>query len=92
MSSRRGTHRLTSFGAMWSKKANPHVYWEADFTFRVTGAEYGGTGLAFWYTAKRGLAGNVFGSVDQWDGLGVLFDANTAGTVSVLASACVSGG
>jgi hypothetical protein len=76
-------------GAVWSKKPNPHVYWEADFSFRVTGAERGGTGLAFWYTAKRGLGGNVFGSVDQWDGLGVFFDANTGGKVSFW-TLCVS--
>ena len=69
-------------GAIWSKKANPHVYWEAEFSFRVTGAERGGTGLAFWYVTKRGLGGNVFGSVDQWDGLGVFFDGNTGGKVS----------
>jgi mannose-binding lectin 2 len=69
-------------GAVWSKKANPHVYWEAEFSFRVTGAERGGTGLAFWYASKRGLGGNVFGSVDQWDGLGAFFDANTGGKVS----------
>jgi hypothetical protein len=48
----------------------------------VTGAERGGTGLAFWYASKLGLGGNVFGSVDQWDGLGAFFDANTGGKVS----------
>lgn len=68
-------------GALWSKKPNPHTYWEAEFSFRVMGAERGGIGLAFWYTAKRGLGGNIFGSVDQWDGLGLFFDGNTGGKV-----------
>jgi len=71
-------------GAMWSKKLNPHVYWEAEFSFRASGAERGGTGLAFWYSAKRGLGGNVFGSIDSWDGLGLFFDSNTGGRVGFL--------
>ena len=40
------------------------------------------TGLAFWYTTNRGLEGNVFGSVNQWDRLGLFFDANPGGKVS----------
>ena len=70
-------------GAIWSKIANPHEYWEAEFSFRAQGAERGGNGLAFWYSSKRGLGGNVFGSVDPWDGLGVFFDPNTGGRVSI---------
>ena len=70
-------------GAIWSKKTNPHLYWEAEFSFRVSGAERGGTGLAFWYSMKPGLGGNVFGSADSWDGLGLFFDSNTGGRVSL---------
>jgi hypothetical protein len=76
-------------GALWSKKPNPHTYWEAEFSIRAMGAERGGIGLAFWYTTKRGLGGNVFGSVDQWDGLGLFFDSNTGGKVQNLKSACL---
>jgi Legume-like lectin family len=68
-------------GAIWAKNPNPHTYWEADFSFRASGAERGGMGLAFWYSAKRGLGGEVFGSIDQWDGLGLFFDGNTGGRV-----------
>ena len=64
-------------GAIWAKTANVHTYWEAEFSFRSSGAERGGIGLAFWYTSKRGLGGDVFGSIDQWDGLGLFFDSNT---------------
>jgi hypothetical protein len=68
-------------GAIWSRKANTHQYWEVEFTFRVMGAERGGNGLAFWFTAKKGLGGPVFGNADQWDGLGLFFDGNTGGKV-----------
>jgi lectin, mannose-binding 2 len=68
-------------GAIWAKKPNPHLYWEAEFIFRVSGAERGGKGLAFWYASRRGIGGSVFGSHDQWDGLGLFFDTNTGGRV-----------
>jgi hypothetical protein len=68
-------------GAIWAKKPNPHTYWEVEFSLRVSGAERGGNGLAFWYSGKRGLGGNIFGSIDQWDGLGLFFDGNTGGKV-----------
>lgn len=68
-------------GAIWAKRPNPHAYWEAEFSFRVSGGERGGTGLAFWYAAKRGLGGPVFGNADQWDGLALFFDGNTGAKV-----------
>jgi hypothetical protein len=71
-------------GAIWSKKTNSHNYWQAEFSFRVSGAERGGQGLAFWYAAKPGRSGNVFGNADQWDGLGLFFDANSGGKVMSL--------
>ena len=75
-------------GAIWSKNTNPYEFWEAEFTFRVQGAERGGNGLAFWYSGKRGLGGNVFGSVDSWDGLGLFFDPNSGGKVDSSLSGC----
>ena len=74
-------HSPHSIGAIWSRLANPYKYWEVEFSFRVSGAERGGIGLAFWYSARRGLGGSVFGSIDAWDGLGVFFDANSGGKV-----------
>lgn len=68
-------------GAIWAKNPNPHKYWEAEFSFRISGAERGGKGLAFWYAARRGLRGEVFGGIDQWDGFGLFFDPNTGGKV-----------
>jgi hypothetical protein len=76
-------------GALWSKMPNPHQFWEVEFSFRAMGAERGGLGLAFWYAAKRGIAGNVFGSSDQWDGLGLFFDGNSGGKVEHI-STCVN--
>jgi hypothetical protein len=71
-------------GAIWSKKTNSHKYWQAEFSFRVSGAERGGQGLAFWYAVKPGRSGKVFGNADQWDGLGLFFDANSGGKVKSL--------
>ena len=36
----------------------------------------GADGLAFWYTDQKGdYNGNVFGSSDKWNGLGIFFDS-----------------
>lgn len=35
----------------------------------------GADGLAFWYTKDRMEGGNVFGSKDNWEGLGIFFDS-----------------
>jgi Legume-like lectin family len=68
-------------GAIWAKRTNPHQYWEVSLSIGIRGAEIGGKGLALWYTTQRGLAGNAFGSVEPWDGLGIFFDPNTDGKV-----------
>lgn len=45
--------------------------------FRVSGrGRIGADGLAFWYTTSKGAYdGTVFGSSDQWNGLGLFFDS-----------------
>jgi hypothetical protein len=30
---------------------------------------------ALWYTTQKGMDGSVFGSSDQWNGLGVFMDS-----------------
>lgn len=63
-------------GSVWSKLANPHENWEVEVVFRVNGrGRIGADGLALWYTVDRGLDGPVFGSADQWQGLGIFFDS-----------------
>merc|ERR1719422_704233 len=65
---------------IWSKEATNFDWWEVDLTFKVTGrGRIGADGLAFWYTAAKSTespaTGHVYGSVDQWIGLGVFFDS-----------------
>ncbi|KAL4712209.1 hypothetical protein ACJJTC_011070 [Scirpophaga incertulas] len=64
-------------GAIWSKQPINFDWWEVDIMFKVTGrGRIGADGLAFWYTTTRGeYTGEVFGSSDQWNGLGLIFDS-----------------
>ncbi|VVD01410.1 unnamed protein product [Leptidea sinapis] len=64
-------------GAIWSKQPINFDWWEVDIMFKVTGrGRIGADGLAFWYTSQRGeYTGDVFGSSDRWNGLGVIFDS-----------------
>ncbi|KAG2197099.1 hypothetical protein INT46_008700 [Mucor plumbeus] len=63
-------------GFIWSEIPNPYEAWEVEIAFKVTGNNmHGGRGLAFWYTKDREETGPVFGSKDQWDGLGVWLDS-----------------
>lgn len=63
-------------GFIWSEIPNPYEAWEVEVAFKVTGNNmHGGRGLAFWYTKDREETGPVFGSKDQWDGLGVWLDS-----------------
>lgn len=63
-------------GRIWSKEMTNFDFWEVELTFRVTGrGRIGADGLAFWYTAAKGMEGPVYGSNDQWIGLGVFFDS-----------------
>lgn len=63
-------------GAIWTRMATNFDWWEVELIFRVTGrGRIGADGLAFWYTESRGQDGPVFGSNDQWNGLGIFFDS-----------------
>ncbi|KAJ8912854.1 hypothetical protein NQ315_007986 [Exocentrus adspersus] len=64
-------------GAIWTKQPINFGWWEVDIAFRVTGrGRIGADGLAFWYTQNKGAYdGDVFGSSDKWNGLGVIFDS-----------------
>jgi len=63
-------------GMIWSRLMTSFDWWEVEINFRVTGrGRIGADGLAFWYTANKGFEGPVFGSSDQWNGLGVFFDS-----------------
>ncbi|XP_071867875.1 lectin, mannose binding protein ergic53 [Bombus fervidus] len=64
-------------GAIWVKQPVTFNWWEVELIFRITGrGRIGADGLAFWYTAEKGAYnGTVFGSSDQWKGLGIFFDS-----------------
>ncbi|XP_034178140.1 lectin, mannose binding protein ergic53 [Osmia lignaria lignaria] len=64
-------------GAIWVKQPVNFRWWEVELIFRVTGrGRIGADGLAFWYTSSKGAYnGTVFGSSDQWNGLGIFFDS-----------------
>ncbi|XP_073536860.1 protein ERGIC-53 [Phyllobates terribilis] len=63
-------------GSVWTKSTSSFENWELEVTFRVTGrGRIGADGLAIWYTAAQGLAGNVYGSADSWNGVGIFFDS-----------------
>jgi len=68
-------------GMIWSREATNFDWWEVELTFRVTGrGRIGADGLAFWYSVSKGVeppagASHVYGSNDQWIGLGIFFDS-----------------
>uniref|UniRef100_A0A182ISM2 Uncharacterized protein n=1 Tax=Anopheles atroparvus TaxID=41427 RepID=A0A182ISM2_ANOAO len=64
-------------GAIWTKQKTNFDWWEVEIVFRVSGrGRVGADGLAFWYTTDKGsYVGDVFGSSDRWQGLGIFFDS-----------------
>ncbi|RKO99547.1 hypothetical protein CXG81DRAFT_3004, partial [Caulochytrium protostelioides] len=63
-------------GWIWSKQPLNARAWQVEFEFAVHGKPgvVHGDGFAFWYTMDRAVEGPVFGSKDQFQGLGVFFD------------------
>ncbi|KAK7096012.1 protein ERGIC-53-like isoform X2 [Littorina saxatilis] len=63
-------------GAVWSKNPLQAPNWQIEVAVRVTGrGRIGADGMAIWFTEQKGTEGNVFGSNDQWKGLGVFLDS-----------------
>ncbi|XP_044738350.1 protein ERGIC-53 isoform X2 [Chrysoperla carnea] len=64
-------------GAIWTVQPTNFDWWEVEIVFRITGrGRIGADGLAFWYTSNKGAyGGDVFGSSDKWNGLGIFFDS-----------------
>jgi len=63
-------------GSVWAKTSNVNEFWEVEIFFKVTGrGRIGGDGLAIWYTEGSGELGPVFGSSDNWKGMGLFFDS-----------------
>ncbi|KNC99959.1 uncharacterized protein SPPG_05331 [Spizellomyces punctatus DAOM BR117] len=68
-------------GWLWSKQPFTSSSWLVEFDFKVHGASSGlhGDGFAFWYTTDKEQGGPVYGSKDQFTGLGVFFDTYANG-------------
>jgi len=63
-------------GALWTKASTTFEFWEVEVALRVSGrGRIGADGVALWYTSERGKEGDVYGSSDEWKGVGVFFDS-----------------
>jgi mannose-binding lectin 1 len=63
-------------GWIWSKNPLSADRWVLDIKLRVTGrGRVGADGMAVWLTEQPGVEGTVFGSNDQWKGLGIFLDS-----------------
>eukprot|EP00027_Filamoeba_sp_ATCC50430_P012517 CAMPEP_0168569900 /NCGR_PEP_ID=MMETSP0413-20121227/16427_1 /TAXON_ID=136452 /ORGANISM="Filamoeba nolandi, Strain NC-AS-23-1" /LENGTH=525 /DNA_ID=CAMNT_0008602473 /DNA_START=190 /DNA_END=1767 /DNA_ORIENTATION=+ len=62
-------------GWMWNAKSVSFPSWEVELNFRIgSTSSLGADGMAFWYTKNSKREGPVFGSEDNWEGLGIFFD------------------
>ncbi|KAI9271807.1 legume-like lectin family-domain-containing protein [Phascolomyces articulosus] len=70
------SNRQSQQGYLWSRLPLTASNFEIEFEFNVEGqsGHLYGDGMALWLTKQRSTPGPVFGSVDQFEGLGVFFD------------------
>ncbi|KAM8973180.1 protein ERGIC-53-like [Pelodytes ibericus] len=62
-------------GSVWTLQNASFPDWEINVSLRIMGrGQLGAEGLAVWYTREPGRTGTVYGSADQWDGVGIIFD------------------
>lgn len=62
-------------GAIWSQLPTDYEFWTVDLKFMISGrGRIGGDGLAFWFVREPNILGSVYGSKDNWDGLGIILD------------------
>jgi hypothetical protein len=61
------------------------AHWVVEFEFRVHGhgTRLFGDGFAFWFVTDRNVRGSIYGSKDNFNGLGVFFDTYANGRQSV---------
>jgi len=72
-------------GWIFSRVPLTATNWEITVEFKIHGqGNLYGDGMAMWLTKQRATPGNVFGSMDKFEGLGIFFDTyknNRPGTV-----------
>ncbi|KAG4027155.1 hypothetical protein MFRU_032g00210 [Monilinia fructicola] len=86
----------SSSGWLFSRIPLTATNWEIEVEFKIHGqGNLHGDGFALWLTKQRGIQGDVFGSVDKFEGLGIFFDTyknNRPGTVFPYVMAMVGDG
>ncbi|ROW04620.1 hypothetical protein VPNG_07475 [Cytospora leucostoma] len=90
------SNRPSQMGWLWSKVPLTATNWEIEVEFKIGGKDnLFGDGFAMWITKQRAQPGPVFGSVDNFEGLGIFFDTyknNRPGTVFPYVMAMVGDG
>ncbi|RKO92648.1 legume-like lectin, partial [Blyttiomyces helicus] len=73
--------RSSKDGWLWGRVPFTSSSWVVEFEFKVhgLGGSLYGDGFGFWYTADKETLGPVFGSKDEFTGLGVFFDTYSNG-------------
>ncbi|KZT61164.1 hypothetical protein CALCODRAFT_491563 [Calocera cornea HHB12733] len=68
--------RPHQMGWLWSRLPLSSDNFELEIAFSVDGqhAHLFGDGMAFWLTSTRAQPGPVFGSIDKFEGLGIMID------------------
>ncbi|KAG0647732.1 L-type lectin domain-containing [Hyphodiscus hymeniophilus] len=88
--------RPSQEGWLFSRVPLTATNWEIEVEFKIHGSgNLHGDGFAMWLTKQRATAGPVFGSADQFEGLGIFFDTyknNRPGTVFPYVMAMVGDG
>ncbi|KAG8862300.1 hypothetical protein FRB96_001879 [Tulasnella sp. 330] len=73
--------RQSETGWLWSRLPINVANFQIDIEFRISGKSHhlNGDGMAIWLTKGRATYGSVFGSADQFEGLGLFFDTYANG-------------
>ncbi|KIP03716.1 hypothetical protein PHLGIDRAFT_110493 [Phlebiopsis gigantea 11061_1 CR5-6] len=79
-------NKASQMGWLWSRLPLTAANWILEVEFKISGesSHLFGDGMAIWLTTARTQPGPVFGSIDQFEGLGVFLDtyANSRHTYS----------
>ncbi|KAL0479169.1 hypothetical protein AKO1_007992, partial [Acrasis kona] len=62
-------------GYLWNTEPVQTSNWEVEMEFNIHNTySPGADGMAFWYAKETQKTGGLFGNIDEFDGLGVVFD------------------
>ncbi|KAI0919098.1 hypothetical protein AcW1_003439 [Taiwanofungus camphoratus] len=69
-------NRPSQMGWLWSRIPLTAANWIVEVEFKISGdtSHLYGDGLAFWLTTSRAQPGPVYGSIDNFEGLGIFLD------------------